>query len=165
MIMLLPILSLIFTGYVSMLSPTSSSSLPFICTFSVCFSIKRALHFRRPCFLFVIDVFYILIYTTIELFQYCLPHLRKTKGCIVNIGSVASSVGQKGCVCYSATKVSKSRSPEPEDQKRVPDNFILFLTNFTFLRATINRLVLIQKLLVLHTLFYLERTMCGCFNS
>ena len=36
--------------------------------------------------------------------KYALPHLRKTKGCIINISSMVGLVGQPNAVAYSATK-------------------------------------------------------------
>ena len=39
-------------------------------------------------------------------FQYALPYLRKTKGSIVNISSLAGSCGADKSVTYCATKAS-----------------------------------------------------------
>ena len=38
-------------------------------------------------------------------FQYALPHLRKTKGNIIQDSSLVAEIGQPGAVPYVATKV------------------------------------------------------------
>ena len=38
--------------------------------------------------------------------QYALPHLRKTKGNIIQDSSLVAEIGQSGAVPYVATKVS-----------------------------------------------------------
>ena len=46
------------------------------------------------------------------LFQYALPHIRKTSGCVINDSSLVGKLGQDGSVTYVATKVSLShRAP------------------------------------------------------
>ena len=42
------------------------------------------------------------------LFQYALPHIRKTSGCVINDSSLVGKLGQDGSVTYVATKVSLS---------------------------------------------------------
>ena len=39
-------------------------------------------------------------------FQFALPHLRKTKGNIINISSLVAQIGQPGAVAYVASKVN-----------------------------------------------------------
>lgn len=39
------------------------------------------------------------------IFQFALPHLRKTKGNIINISSLVAQIGQPGAVAYVASKV------------------------------------------------------------
>ena len=39
-------------------------------------------------------------------FQYAMPHLRKTKGNIINDSSLVGQIGQLGAVAYVSTKVS-----------------------------------------------------------
>ncbi|KAH0626521.1 hypothetical protein JD844_001551 [Phrynosoma platyrhinos] len=45
-----------------------------------------------------------LCFSSFLYFQYSLPHLRKTKGNIINISSLVSVMGQKAAVTYVATK-------------------------------------------------------------
>ena len=40
-----------------------------------------------------------------HIFQYALPHLRKTKGNIIQDSSLVAEIGQPGAVPYVATKV------------------------------------------------------------
>ena len=37
-------------------------------------------------------------------FQYCLPHIRKVKGNINNVSSLAASIGQRSAIPYVASK-------------------------------------------------------------
>ena len=39
-------------------------------------------------------------------FQFALPHLRKTKGNIINMSSLVAQIGQPGAVAYVASKVN-----------------------------------------------------------
>lgn len=41
-------------------------------------------------------------------FQLSLPHLRKTKGNIINVSSLVGQIGQANAVAYVATKVLKT---------------------------------------------------------
>lgn len=40
------------------------------------------------------------------MFQFALPHLRKTEGSIINDTSLVAQIGQPGAVTYVATKVN-----------------------------------------------------------
>lgn len=42
------------------------------------------------------------------MFQFALPHLRKTEGNIINDTSLVAQIGQPGAVTYVATKVNNS---------------------------------------------------------
>lgn len=50
------------------------------------------------------DVFSVNFYSVFYGCKYALPHLRKTKGSIVNISSVESVTGMESAFCYTATK-------------------------------------------------------------
>ena len=39
------------------------------------------------------------------IFQFALPHLRKTKGNIINLSSLVAKIGQPAAVSYVASKV------------------------------------------------------------
>ena len=46
------------------------------------------------------------------LFQYSLPYLRQTKGCLIQDSSLVAEIGQPGACAYVSTKVTKIHSPK-----------------------------------------------------
>ena len=55
----------------------------------------------------MVKLMYILKQSHYYLFQYALPHLRKTQGNIINMSSLVAKIGQSHAIPYVTTKVNK----------------------------------------------------------
>ena len=64
------------------------------------------------------------------MFQFALPHLRKTEGSIINDTSLVAQIGQPGAVTYVATKVNSHVVCLLTGAYGVRDNGSLFFSRF-----------------------------------